>query len=141
MICKCRGGALALILALMVTVTVAQPVSANSFIRGDSDANGAPEVTGPVCVFGFLFLGNPVDLDCHDAADADDFGFLDISDGIYALDFLFTGGAQPSAPCPDGGEDPTVDDLDCAVRCSGANGKPLAGFSHCDSLFEAFACA
>ena len=92
MTCKChdlcRGGALALILAL--TVTVAQPVSAASFIRGDSDANGAPEVTDPVRVFGFLFLGNPVELECHDAAD--DSGFLGISDGIDALNLLFTAG-------------------------------------------------
>ncbi len=121
MTCKChdlcRGSALALILAL--TLTVASPVSAASFIRGDRNASGAPEVTDPVRVFSCLFLGNPVELECEDAADSDDSGVLDISDGIYALKFLFTGGARPASPCPDCGENPTTDGLDCAVfsRC------------------------
>ena len=114
----------AVLLALLLTLSVGEPAGAASFIRGDSDANGALEVTDPVRVFGFLFLGNPVELGCHDAADADDSGFLDISDGIYALNFLFTGGPQPAPPYPDCGEDPTGDDLDCALFSLCALGLP-----------------
>jgi len=104
----------AFILAFSLLFSVGDDARADSFIRGDSDANGLLQITDGVRVFGFLFLGNPLQFDCPDAADVDDSGILDISDGIYALNFLFTGGPPPISPYPDCGVDLTADDLDCA---------------------------
>jgi formylglycine-generating enzyme required for sulfatase activity len=65
-----------------------------------------------VRIFGFLFLGTATP-SCSDAADANDSGQIDISDGVYVLSFLFTGGREPPAPYPEAGPDPTGDGLDC----------------------------
>ena len=65
-----------------------------------------------VRIFGYLFLGD-TDPSCLDATDANDSGEVDISDGVYVLSFLFTGGREPPAPYPNPGLDPTQDSLDC----------------------------
>ncbi len=56
--------------------------------------------------------------DCLDALDANDDGSIDISDPVYLLTFLFSGGAEPPAPFPACGEDPTADALDCVDQAS-----------------------
>ena len=51
---------------------------------------------------------------CQDAADANDNGFVDVSDAINTLSVLFLG--QGEIPLPgmnDCGVDPTDDELDC----------------------------
>jgi bacillolysin len=84
------------------------------FRRGDVDGSERIEITDPIFVLQFLFVGGPEPV-CRDAADADDSGALDITDGIRTLHWLFTGGVIPPLPGPhDCGPDPTDDLLDCA---------------------------
>ena len=50
---------------------------------------------------------------CLDAADTDDDGKLQITDAVYALNHLFSGGATPREPFAECGPDPATDELDC----------------------------
>ena len=70
-------------------------------------------------VFGYLFLGR-AEPSCRDSADVNADGKLDISDGIRLLQFLFSGGAQPSAPYPECGraEGPGVGCEESSRICS-----------------------
>jgi hypothetical protein len=68
-----------------------------------------------------LFRKTPA-LSCRESADANNDGAIDITDGIYALSWLFTGGPEPAAPGPTGtacGFDPdpagSWGDLGCEV--------------------------
>ena len=60
----------------------------------------------------FLFTGTGI-VDCKDAADANDDGEIDLSDAIYTLNYLFSGGNIIKEPYPDRGTDSTLDELDC----------------------------
>ncbi len=93
------------------------------FVRGDADADGGINITDPVYVLGFLFLGG-LTPPCLDAADADDSGSsaIDITDPVYLLNFLFLGGPAPPPPSSGSefdprncGLDPTADELTCVV--------------------------
>ncbi len=53
-------------------------------------------------------------LPCEKAADADDDGNLNITDGLRILGRLFLGDAPLPVPHPDCGVDPSTDSLDCA---------------------------
>jgi len=71
-------------------------------IPGDCNQDGTIDLSDGVCIFGFLFLGNPVDLPCGNGRATDpgnralvDFNgdnSIDLSDGVAALRFLFQGG-------------------------------------------------
>jgi hypothetical protein len=98
-----------LVLALLAT---GQSRADHLFVRGDVDASERVEVTDAVRVFRHLFADDGRGLSCPDAADADDDGTLTISDGMFALDFLFRQGERPASPFPHCGTDPTDDDLD-----------------------------
>ena len=52
---------------------------------------------------------------CLDAADANDDGELDLSDGIFTLNRLFLGGAAPPEPSEACGSDGTADELSCEI--------------------------
>jgi L-ascorbate metabolism protein UlaG (beta-lactamase superfamily) len=65
-------------------------------------------------MLGSNFLGTECAA-CADAADVDDDGASNITDPIYLLNFLFTGGPDPAAPGGACGPDPTPDDLGCAA--------------------------
>jgi len=80
------------------------------FRRGDANGDGAMDLSDPIGVLGFQFLGGAAPL-CFDAADVDDVGAtLDLTDGIYSLQYQFLGGPAPPAPGPGVcGEDPTAD--------------------------------
>ena len=68
-----------------------------------------------IATLGAVFLGT-APADCSDAADANDDGSVDLADGITCLNWLFVGGAEPSAPGPyECGSDPSDDTLDCEV--------------------------
>lgn len=69
------------------------------FKRGDTDGNGAVEMSDAIAVLEFLFLGGPTP-PCFDAADADDSNDLDVSDGVRVLGWLFLGTEPPSSPGP-----------------------------------------
>ena len=88
--------------------------------RGDVDGTGVVELTDVINLLGFLFLGNPQNLDCFDAADADDTGVVELTDAIVELGWLFLGNPTDlPAPGPLAcGPDPTPDDLaPCARAC------------------------
>lgn len=86
---------------------------AAQLIRADSNGDGAVDISDAVNTLNFLFLGSG-SVACADAADANDSGDVDISDAIFTLGFLFSGGvADPPAPFPEPGADPTDDVLTC----------------------------
>ena len=87
-------------------------VPTKSFIRGDSNASGAVDISDPINILGFLFQGRPGPT-CPDSADGNDDGVVDISDAIFVLRFLFLAGAPIPVPYPDEGIDPTPDELLC----------------------------
>ncbi len=82
-----------------MTIAKTPPVSEPVFRRADTDADGAVNLTDPVVLLGYLFLGSKVP-DCLDAADADDSGDLSLTDAIYSLSWQFLGGPEPPAPGP-----------------------------------------
>jgi len=92
------------------SITVAAPVR---FVRGDSNLDGALDVSDAIHMLRFLFLGG-VDLTCRAAADVDDNGANQLSDSVGLLHYLFLGGLPPQAPWPSCGADPTTDGVDCA---------------------------
>ncbi len=92
-----------------------------TFRRGNANSDEQFDLTDPVTVLNYQFLGGPVPA-CLDAADADDSGTLDLTDAVYSLNYQFLAGPRPLAPGPDAcGTDPTADDggvdLGCAVGC------------------------
>ena len=89
------------------TVTVTCPAL---FIRGDANGNGTINIGDPYWLLLYLFNvgnSNPGDLSCKDAADANDDEVIDVSDAVFLYAALMGGGAPPSAPWPNCGEDLT----------------------------------
>jgi hypothetical protein len=84
------------------------------FRRGDSDADGALQLTDAVFTLNHLFRAGPGPT-CADAADADDNGRVQITDAILTLNHLFLGGQGLPGPFGSCGADSTADDLDCAA--------------------------
>ena len=82
-----------------------------SFIRGDVDGDGVPDLTDAIAVLEYLFRHGVVP--CEKAADSNDDGFLDLSDAIAVLFYLFSGGPSIPEPFPTAGQDPTPDGLSC----------------------------
>jgi hypothetical protein len=90
-----------------VTVKPRSPV----FKRADANADRSVDITDPVQVLGYLFLGG-AEPACLDAADANDDNAVDISDASAILGYLFLGGDPPPAPGPFAcGPDPTASGL------------------------------
>lgn len=84
-----------------------------TFVRGDSNADGRIDISDPVHVLGYMFLGEPASV-CLDSADANDDGAVDISDATSLLRYLFLSALEsPPLPWPVEGVDPTPDPLDC----------------------------
>jgi hypothetical protein len=88
--------------------------SEHEFRRGDANLDGRVDVGDALDVISFLFLGTPQIL-CFDAADTDDVGKVDITDGLNIILAGVTGAVTIPAPGPlVCGPDPTdVDGLDC----------------------------
>jgi hypothetical protein len=80
-------------------------------VRGEVNQDGRTDVSDPVAVLRFLF--GPGQIPCEKAADFDDSGVIDVTDVIAGLGTLFQGAAQPVAPFPLCGTDPTSDTLSC----------------------------
>ncbi len=90
-----------------------------NFRRGNANSDEQLDLTDPVTVLNYQFLGGPVP-SCLDAADADDSGILDLTDAVYSLNYQFLAGPKPPAPGPEVcGRDPTeeVPDLGCVIPC------------------------
>ncbi len=86
------------------------PPPGDEFRRGDTDGNGALEITDPINNLSFQFLGTFTP-PCLDAADFDDNGKVEITDPIANLSHQFLGTAPPAPPGKETcGLDPTPDD-------------------------------
>ena len=89
-----------------------------TFLRGDANRDGKLDISDPIYTLGFLFLGNPVDLSCTDAADVDDSGAVGIADAIFTFQYLFypeVNTQRIPLPFPEASIDPTPDSLDCKL--------------------------
>ena len=93
------------------------PPGDSVFIRGDANLSARVDISDPVAVLEFLFLGKGA-LRCQQAADSNDDERIDIADGIYVLKFLFRDGGSPLPPYGDPGKDPTPGALDCRTGLS-----------------------
>ena len=97
-------------LALVVNGTEIEPAtepgrvlaSAWRFLRGDSNTDGAINLSDGVFTRDWLFLGGRWP-DCLEAANANGSSRLDLADAIYTFNFLFLGGPEPPAPFPECG--------------------------------------
>ncbi|MBI4585002.1 MAG: VCBS repeat-containing protein [Planctomycetes bacterium] len=89
--------------------------SNSNFRRGDSNLDGALDVSNAIQTLFFLFLGVGRPLRCEDAADSNDDGKVDITDPVYSLGFLFLGRPPPPPPFGECSPDPTRDALGCAA--------------------------
>ncbi len=105
------GSTLATPSGLLLVPGVPEPPGPR-FVRGDASADGRLDISDPIAILGYLFLGRTLEA-CPDALDSDDTGGVDISDAVYSLNYLFTGGSAPPAPYPDPGADTTADTLSC----------------------------
>jgi len=87
---------------------------APTFLRGDTDADGALTLTDGIQTLNFLFSGGTPP-SCLDAADTNDEGGINLTDAIHTLNYLFTGGPEPLAPFPSCGPDAQgdTDGVDC----------------------------
>ena len=84
----------------------------NTFLRGDSSADGAVDIADAIFTLNYLFARGTTP-HCLDAVDANDDGGVDISDSAYTISFLFLGGPAIPLPYPEPGADPTLDSLAC----------------------------
>ncbi len=88
---------------------LASSIDVQRFHRGDSNGDGAVDISDAIDVLDFLFTGGAAS-DCSDAADASDDGRIDLSDPIATLGFLFLGTGNLPPGCV---LDLTEDDLTC----------------------------
>ena len=70
------------------------------FRRGDTDDNGAVDLTDAVTILLALFAGTSP-LGCNESGDADNDGRIDLTDAVILLEHLFRGGPPPTPPGPD----------------------------------------
>lgn len=102
-----------LVVALVSSLSIWAAADAQTpFVRGDSNSDGAVQISDAVFTLSELFTSGD-STTCRDAADANDDGSNDISDAIYLLQFLFSSGPVPPLPFPGCGVDRTEDTLDC----------------------------
>lgn len=92
-------------------------VARAEFVRGDANGDMMVDISDPVQVLNYLFVGGS--LDCLDSADANDDSTVDISDSVATLNYLFVGGPEFPPPFPNCGPDPTADTLDCTSPPAG----------------------
>ena len=92
-------------------MVVAPNPAATRFRRDDVNGDGRVDITDPISVLEFLFLGKPQS--CLDAADFDDNGQLNIADAIALLGYVFQGTLPPRPPSTVCGFDPDQDALGC----------------------------
>ena len=69
------------------------------FIRGDANGDGVVSISDAQSIDAFIFR-DTVALPCMNAADVDDNGFIQLTDGVRILNFLFRNGVEPMAPFP-----------------------------------------
>jgi len=91
---------------LLVGATGVASASGTRFRRGDSNGDGAVDLSDPIFILTYQFLAGEAPR-CPDAADRDDTDVIDLTDPIYLLTFMFLAGPAPPPPGPtDCGPDP-----------------------------------
>ncbi len=85
--------------AVALALTYFAGASPQRFHRGDVEDNGTLNISDPIALLGFLFLGNDAP-GCLEAADADNSGKIDLADAVALLGYVFLGDAAPPAPGP-----------------------------------------
>lgn len=65
--------------------------SSDLITRGDVDGDGSIQITDPIAILQYLFVGGPQP-HCIRNADTNDNGGVDLSDAIVLLNFLFQDG-------------------------------------------------
>jgi hypothetical protein len=84
-----------------------------SFQRGDANDDGSVDIGDALFTLVYLFELE-LEPDCLDAVDVDNSEIINLSDVIYTLNYLFTGGPSPPSPGPAiCGEDPAGESLGC----------------------------
>jgi len=78
-----------------------------SFIRCDCNGEGTVDLSDMIAMLNHLFLGGPPCV-CDESGDCNDDDQRDLSDPISGLNFFFLGKAEPPAPYPNPGTDPSV---------------------------------
>ena len=73
------------------------PSEDQPFVRGDANADGGLDISDPVKILFYLFVGTSP-ITCLEAADVDADNTVVVTDAVYVLNFLFAGGASPPAP-------------------------------------------
>ncbi len=81
------------------------PVDSVRFRRGDFTVDGQIDISDPVAILGYLFLGATPDPECLASADGSGDHNVDLTDAVYLLGYLFLGSSEPPAPFPGCGED------------------------------------
>jgi len=87
--------------------------TSNQFVRGDCDRSGVTDLADAIVILTAAAGALSDPLECPDSCDANDDGVIQLSDGIYLLNYLFAGGSPPTSPFPNCGIDHTADALEC----------------------------
>lgn len=106
------GGGLGESVEIGSCTAVFDPPRIGGFRRGDANADGTRDISDPIAVVSYLFLGGEAP-GCLQALDADDNGRLEITDAIFLARHLFLGGRPPPAPFAECDFDTTEDGLGC----------------------------
>ena len=85
----------------------------NEFLRGDVNVDGVLSMSDVLMLRRWLFIG-ATPPPCEDSADFFDTGFINLTDAIGTLNYLYLGGPPPLSPFPGVGPDPSEDELTCA---------------------------
>jgi hypothetical protein len=109
--------------AVIVDDVEATILKKEGFLRGNPNLDQTINITDPIVILNYLFLGTS-QLHCLDAADTNNDGVLNITDPIYLLGFLFLGTAPIPPPFEACGPDEGPEDgLDCGpCSCPGSTG-------------------
>ena len=85
------------------------------FLRGDADRSLDLDLADVIQNVFYVTNQCPEcpPITCQSALDANDDGRVDIADGVWLANYLFTGGPPPPPPFPNPGIDPTPDPLTC----------------------------
>lgn len=110
---------------------VVVPLEQHTFVRGDITGDGDANVADAIGILAYLFDGAAPAPSCLAGGDVDANAEVGIGDAILLLGYLFNQGAQPSAPFPNCGEDPTGLMLGCTPTggfCPPINNPPATQF-------------
>ena len=117
--------AILLILGFTFSATPLALAADAPFRRGDVNDDGSVDISDPIVLLGYLFIGSE-EPGCLDSADTNDDGLVNVGDAIAALAYIFGDGPEPPAPGPlNCGLDLTDDTLGCFTSSCDGGGDPL----------------